>query len=235
MILQETQMDRDRELAAISGENLEAIQSMELCAPGAIRIFDENREPPGTQAAMENIYKEYKWLDITAYLRTLMFTSVERRHPELLDLLKKTKGNRCLDFGSGVGTHAIALCENDNEVTLMDIPGQLSDFAQKRLQRRGLECTFIDAGRELPEEYFDVAICSDVLEHTFDPVAEFLRIANSLKQGGTLHLLVSEMVKPSSGHFASSIALWQETGQPLLAEYFTPIGQTLFIKNGRLS
>lgn len=54
-----------------------------------------------------------------------MKTSIFGRHKELINLIKKTKNKMCLDFGSGVGTHAIALAENKNIVSILDVPGPL--------------------------------------------------------------------------------------------------------------
>lgn len=230
MILDETQRDRDIELAALLGMSFKEIEGLEICAPSSIRLYDDALRDPCSKEDMLQIYKNYQWLNFKAYLRTLMHTSVERRHPELLQLLRKTKGKNCLDFGSGVGTHAIALCENGNNVTLLDVSGPLAEFARKRLVTRGLSFTFLDAEETLPSSAFDVVICSDVLEHTYDPVAELHRILESLKEGGILHILVSTMIKESSGHFRASIEHWTRKGGPLLEERCKRISTTLYRK-----
>lgn len=230
MILDETQSDRDLELARLTGVPLDELETLEICAPSSIRLYDETLPPPCSEAEMIRIYKDYQWLNLPAYLRTLMFTSVERRHPELLELLRATRGKYCLDFGSGVGTHAIALCENHNRVTLLDIPGPLSEFAQRRLRKRGLDFTFLEAAAPLPQQAFDLVICSDVLEHTFDPAAELQRILASLRGGGILHILVSTMIKKSSGHFPSSVNRWLQEGEPCLARNCEQISQTMYRK-----
>ena len=235
MILDETQKDRDIELSELLNLPIEAVERLEICAPASIRLYPETLRPPGSAAEMVEIYKIYKWLDFKAYLRTLMFTSVERRHPELLELLRKVKGKKCLDFGSGVGTHAIALCENENDVTLLDVPGPLSLFAERRIARRGHRVSFCDTQEPLPKKMFDVVICSDVLEHTYDPVSELQRILDSLKPGGILHIVVSKMVKISSGHFPRSIQNWVRFGQSLLSSRCERISTTIYKYTGKRS
>lgn len=230
MILDETQNQRDEELARLMGMNVEDVQELELCGQNSIRIFDPTLPEPKTASEFTELYRDYKYLDLTAYLRTLMMTSVERRHKELYELLRSTEAQACLDFGSGVGSHAIALCENGNEVTLLDVPGPLSRFAKMRLESRGHAYTFLSNDTELPRERFDVVVCTDVLEHVHSPVDEFKRIASCIKPGGIMHLQVSSMIKESSGHFKSSIENWQESGVRLLHESFETIGQTLYRK-----
>lgn len=235
MILNESQRDRDVELAAITGKDIDYIETLELCSPEALLLYDEEREDePTNKTEMEAIYQRYIGKDVTAYLRTLMYTSVERRHPELWELINNTRNKECLDFGSGVGTHSIALCENENKVTMLDVPGPLSEFAMERMRRRGFDYTFLEANEPLSEDTFDVVLCSDVLEHVYSPVEDFCRIERSLKAGGMLHLLVSAMIKPRSGHFSSSIQQWEKDGIPMLKKYFKRVGKATYRKKRRL-
>jgi acetyltransferase-like isoleucine patch superfamily enzyme len=67
-----------------------------------------------------------------------------------------------------------------------------------------------------------------VLEHVPDPIEEFVRIHNSIKSDGLLHLEVSRMIKPSSGHFADTINKWQKQGINYLKNYLLKLNQ-LFI------
>lgn len=230
MILDETQKQRDQELSEITGLPLDEIEAFALCGPDAIRIFDDTLALPETESDMVGLYSDYRYLNVPAYLRTLMFTSVERRHPELFGLLRSTQGKRCLDFGSGVGTHAIALSESGNDVTMLDVRGPLSRFAEKRFERRGLAYAFVSHTEPLLENSFDVVVCTDVLEHVNSPVQEFRRIISCLRPGGVMHLQVSDMVKHSSGHFKRSIDLWKSEGVSLLDQTFDALGETTYMK-----
>lgn len=229
MILDETQEMRDKELSAITGVDINQIKKYEIAGPDSIRVFAGDNIPT-TEQGLENLYKDYKNLNLVAYLRTLMKTSISGRHPELMDLIRKTTESSCLDFGSGVGTHAIALAENKNSVTVLDVPGPLLDFTINRFKHRNLNCIKLNNHDELPENKFDVAICTDVLEHVFDPIKEMDRIYKSLKIGGKLHLQVSQMKKNSSGHFEASIDKWNKEGPSYLKQRFEKIGNTIYIK-----
>lgn len=227
-ILEETQRDRDLELAKILNKPLSYVQQLGVCTPDSIRIFDEK-----SHVKVENdflsLYREYNFLDLDAYLKTTMFTSVERRGAMLKKLINGTTNKRCLDFGSGVGTHAIALLENGNDVDILDVEGQLLRFTRERIKRRGFKVNVFYHDSVLPENEYDVVICADVLEHVYDPLKEFKRICLSIKQNGKLFLEVSKKIKPSSGHFAYSINLWKRSGVAVLNKLFINIGKNLYI------
>jgi len=224
-VLQENQLQRDKELAKLLNMTLEEVQKLPIASPDAIRVSDGNQPKD-----LEDLYHDYKFMNFPAYLRTLMKTSATRRHPELFKFLKSVKHKNCLDFGSGVGTHAIALLENDNSVGILDVPGKLMIFAEQRIRARGYDkiCGAYFNWMDLPDNLYDVVICTDVLEHVEDPIHELERIRKTLKIGGALHLQVSTMIKPSSGHFASSIEKWKKEGPSYLKKYFQKIGATLY-------
>ena len=132
-----------------------------------------------------------------------------------------------------MGTHSIALMENHNVVHMLDVPGKLQDFARERVGRREIPtikgCT-LSNDHKLWNNFYDVVICSDCLEHVPSPLKELQRIHKSMKTGGIIHLLVSTMRKPSSGHFDSSIDEWLTKGKPFMAENFTEIKPTIYRK-----
>lgn len=227
-ILTETQLQRDQELASLLNMPLEAVQKLEIASPDSIRIYDKETEPEDKEA----LYRDYKYLNWPAYLKTLMKTSVKNRHPELFKLIENTHNKSCLDFGSGVGTHSIALLENNNIVGILDVPGKLINFAEGRIIRRGYidNVGSYDNWMNLPDNEYDVVICADTLEHVSSPLKELKRIHKTMKVGGVLHLLVSEMRKPSSGHFDSSINEWKTTGKEFMKKHFDKIGATLYRK-----
>lgn len=232
-ILQENQLDRDKELAKLLGMSLEDVQKLPIASPDSIRVCSEEKAKTITPKEYYKLYSEYTYLNWPAYMRTLMKTSATRRHPELFKLLEETKGKVCLDFGSGVGTHAIVLLENNNTVGILDVRGKLIQFAQERIWNRGYNWnpTWYAEEDDLSDNLFDVVICTDVLEHVEDPIKELCRIRRTLKIGGILHIQVSTMIKPSSGHFASSINKWKEAGPSYLKRYFKKEGATIWRRN----
>ena len=230
-ILDQTQEQRDDELSFVTGIPIGDIKAIEMCSPSTIRIYDEKEDVKD----IVSLYHSLKHIDLLGYYRTLMMTSVERRHPNLIDLLRtSTGGKRCLDFGSGVGTHAIALMQRGNKVSLLDVQGPLRELAIRRIDYRGLFGsldTVYNHDSVLPLNTFDLVLCADVLEHVPDPLEDLRRIHKCMKPGAVLHLEVSTMIKPSSGHFPSSIQKWKEEGVKYLSSEFMFIKPTIFRRN----
>lgn len=227
-ILNESQKERDIELSKLFNKTVQEIEKIVIASPDSIRVYDKEDTPKD----LTKLYKEYKYLDLLAYLKTLMNRSAKSRHPELFRLLKETKNKVCLDFGSGVGTHSIALAENNNNITMLDVEGsELMHFAMHRLMARGyMGYNILYHNETIPYDEFDVVICSDVLEHVQSPLKELQKIHKSMKVGAVLHLLVSTMRKFSSGHFDISIDEWLKDGVPFMKKYFIKSGQTIYKK-----
>lgn len=227
-ILTESQLQRDEELAKLLGMSLEDVQRLPIASPDSIRVCSEEKAKTIIPEEYLKLYENYTYLNWPAYMRTLMKTSVKNRHPELMKLLEETKNKVCLDFGSGVGTHAIALAENNNQVTLLDVPGKLFNFAIKRYTYRHGSINAQANYVKLRPETYDVVICSDTLEHVASPLKELNRIYKTMKVEGLLHLLVSTMRKPSSGHFDSSIDEWIKEGKQFVENNFKKEGATIY-------
>lgn len=232
MILTETQNKRDLELSNLTGVPLKYVKKLEIKSKQAITIYNGSFEVESEEDYI-NLYKKYKCVSYVAHLRTVMFTSVHSRHKDLFRLIKATKNKECLDFGSGVGTHTIALLEQGNSVSMLDVPGPLFSFALRRIWNRGFEITNLyNHNSLLPNSNFDVVICTDVLEHVFDPIRELKKITNCLKPLGKLHLQVSNKIKPSSGHFKQSVLKWRENGPQFLKEHYIKISEKNYQKKG---
>jgi 2-polyprenyl-3-methyl-5-hydroxy-6-metoxy-1,4-benzoquinol methylase len=228
MILNETQLDRDKELAAILSIPVEKVQEKGLATPDSIRIFAGATLPEGD---LTYLYEHFDSLDLVGYLRTLMKTSVTSRGKDLINLLKTTKNKNCLDYGCGVGTHSIALLENQNKVSVVDVKGPLINCALERIKRRNFKVEKSYYSEEpLPYNYFDLIICTDVLEHVADPIYVLGKMTRSLQRGGRMYLRVSTMIKPSSGHFPRSINMWKAESPKYLESHYKKVGSFLYEK-----
>ncbi len=96
-------------------------------------------------------------------------------------------GNRFLDFGSGVGSGALLFAANGYEVSLADISSTLLDFAQRRLDKRGIAAQYIDTKTEaLPDGAYDFITAMDVFEHIAEPEQTVEVLARALAPGGIL-------------------------------------------------
>lgn len=228
-ILDETQQMRDRDLHDLTGVSIDAIEHMIIASPPSICLFDGSKSKVPDD--WTELYSSLKFLNPVAYFRTLMYTSVHSRGAVLPRLLRGTRDSVCLDFGCGVGTHAIAFLEEGNIVSVLDVPGPILEFACERIIQRGhvLEHTY-KHDDELPSDYFDVIVCSDVLEHIKHPMLAVKAIHKALKLDGMLFMNYSRMVKATSGHFVSSIETLSEEFEPFIADHYTSVDTDLYTK-----
>jgi SAM-dependent methyltransferase len=103
------------------------------------------------------------------------------------DLAITGRGRTYLDYGSGIGSDAVAFAEAGFDVTVADISDILLGFAEFRCRKRGATVRKIDLKKEgLPENRFDVAVCFDVLEHVPDPLPVVRNIRRAMHEGGII-------------------------------------------------
>ena len=103
---------------------------------------------------------------------------------------------KCLDFGCGIGSHGIVFTKNGFEVTLYDISKELLDFAKWRFTIRELDARFIDSETKIPNNYFEIVVAFDVLEHVPDPIRILRLFNNKLITGGLLCTTIPVMPDP---------------------------------------
>ena len=90
-----------------------------------------------------------------------------------LKLQQRFARNLVLDFGGGIGTHALAnaLSSKVEHVFFVDINQTNRDFVEYRAKKLGVEnkLSFYQTIEETNISKFDTIICLDVLEHLSDP------------------------------------------------------------------
>ena len=95
---------------------------------------------------------------------------------DTLKLQQKYSRDLVLDFGGGIGTHALAnaMSSKVDHVFFVDINETNRNFVEFRAQKLGVEkkLTFCKTIKETQKAKFDTIICLDVLEHLADPAAQ---------------------------------------------------------------
>ena len=107
---------------------------------------------------------------------------------DVISLLRPDPRQKILEIGAGGGDTLLYIKENKlaGEVMGVELLRQPDSNQQHPLidgfQVADIEKEVINA----PEEYFDIIICADVLEHLADPWSAVTRISRHLKKGGWL-------------------------------------------------
>ena len=92
---------------------------------------------------------------------------------DTLKLQQRFSRNLVLDFGGGIGTHALAnaMSPKVEHVFFVDINKTNRDFVEYRSKKLGVgnKLTFCKTIQETKISRFDTIVCLDVLEHLSDP------------------------------------------------------------------
>lgn len=132
--------------------------------------MSEGFDPKATQfygAAQTCIYG----LLATNYRKDAVVARLNRVHAGILRSIQAHPGRRFLEFGGGVGVMCQLAHEWGKEVTYVDEPGRVADFAAWRFRRHGRPIHMVlgePTGLRLEGEY-DIVFSEAVLERVVDP------------------------------------------------------------------
>ena len=95
---------------------------------------------------------------------------------ETLKLQQRFSRDLVLDFGGGIGTHALAnaMSSKVEHVFFVDINNTNRNFVEYRAKELGVEnkLTFCKTIKDARISKFDTVVCFDVLEHLADPASQ---------------------------------------------------------------
>ena len=131
-----------------------------------------NLHPGGSLNEAEDFYKEIVGDKHLADLAAWHISSKDYI-ADTLKLQQRFSRNLVLDFGGGIGTHALAnaMSSKVDHVFFVDINQTNRDFVEYRAQKLGVrnKLTFCKTIQETKISRFDTIVCLDVLEHLADP------------------------------------------------------------------
>ena len=109
---------------------------------------------------------------------------------DTLKLQQRFSRNLVLDFGGGIGTHALAnaMSSKVEHVFFVDINETNRNFVEYRSKKLGVDkkLSFCKTIKETEISEFDTIVCLDVLEHLDDPASQldiFYKIMNTNSTG----------------------------------------------------
>ena len=111
---------------------------------------------------------------------------------DTLKLQQKFSRDLVLDFGGGIGTHALAnaMSSKVEHVFFVDINETNRKFVEYRAQELGVEkkLTFCNTIKDAKISKFDTVVCLDVLEHLADPTAQ-IKVFKEIMDNESIALL----------------------------------------------
>ena len=111
---------------------------------------------------------------------------------DTLKLQQKFSRDLVLDFGGGIGTHALAnaMSSKVEHVFFVDINETNRNFVQYRAKKLGVEkkLTFCKTIKDAQISKFDTIICLDVLEHLANPAFQ-IEIFHEIMDANSIALL----------------------------------------------
>lgn len=113
-------------------------------------------------------------------------------HQRILKIIKeesKNKELKILDVGCATGFLGAAVKMDKNYVCGVEISQKAAKKAKKVLDDVVVE-NIEEVRLPYPQEYFDVIICSDVIEHLFDPRSALTKLRKYLKPSGKILVVV---------------------------------------------
>ena len=151
---------------------------------------------------------------------------------DTLKLQQSFSRNLVLDFGGGIGTHALAnaMSSKVEQVFFVDINETNRNFVEYRARELGVEkkLTFCKTIKDTQISKFDTIVCLDVLEHLSDPASQ-IEIFNKIMNPNSIALLNWYFYKGENNEYPFHIDDMQiverffKTLQSKFIEVFHPI------------
>ncbi len=178
---------------------------------------------------------DYIYEVFLAYLHPEKFYKKEQI-TDILKFVKKTKGKNVLEFGGGTGQLCLLMHFNtDKEVTYVDLPGRLSEFAKWRFKKHGANINMLYSDVEelkLPQGKFDLLVSEAVLEHVPNLEQAVKTLTGCLKPNGKFYLLFDTEY---SERFPMHISANKDIQEIASKEQLFRIDNAVYVKSNGIS
>ena len=137
----------------------------------------------GWKGTTEDFYRTNK----TQMYDLAIFNNQTAYWQDRVSPLGPERNKKILDFGCGLGTTALFLAQNRNEVVGYDLNAEMIKFANFRKKRFGLTSVTYTTQRPKDLSQFDLVIAIDVLEHIEDLHSLLLELGAGMKSEARLY------------------------------------------------
>jgi len=100
------------------------------------------------------------------------------------EILSLSKGGRLLDLGCGTGAYSAPLISRGFDIYGVEPNTATLAYGVKHFGIKGFNGYIEDA--PFPDDFFDIAVMNEVVEHLTEPEVEFSKLRHLLKRGGIL-------------------------------------------------
>tara|TARA_B100000886_G_scaffold235504_1_gene164832 strand:- start:33 stop:707 length:675 start_codon:yes stop_codon:yes gene_type:complete len=146
---------------------------------------------------------------------------------DTLKLQQRFSRDLVLDFGGGIGTHALAnaMSSKVDHVFFVDINKTNRKFVEYRAKELGVEkkITFCKTIKDTQISKFDMIVCLDVLEHLSDPASQ-IEIFNEIMDCNSIALFNWYFYKGEKNEYPFHI------DDPQVVEKFFNTLQSMFLE-----
>ena len=132
------------------------------------------------------------------FSRQIVIDKLNHYNPQMLKMIASHPGRKFLEFGGGLGVVCEIIHGLGKDVTYLDIPGLVSDFAAWRFKKYDLPVKMIMSKPEILklEDSYDIIYSDGVLEHVVNPEQIVRTLCSRLNPGGVFILIV-DLAGPS--------------------------------------
>ncbi len=108
----------------------------------------------------------------------------ENSRPEMRAFIP-TKAEKILEVGCAKGNFGAVLKSDNNEIWAIEPEEEYANEANQKLDKV-INASIDEALGQIPDDYFDVIIMNDVLEHLLNPWDDLKNLKSKLKDGGVI-------------------------------------------------
>jgi SAM-dependent methyltransferase len=123
---------------------------------------------------------------------TGVLAKLDRFNPQILKTIRSNPNKRLLEFGGGTGVFCESMVREGFEVTYLDIPGHVKDFAEWRFRKYRLPIEVITSTPDqltLNRDY-DIIFTDAVFEHLVNPEQALRELISHVSPNGVFVFIV---------------------------------------------